>query len=281
MPQAKTTIQHEAIRQWVEQRGGTPAQVKSTGTAQKPGLLRIDYPGFKGEDTLEPIEWDTFFEAFEANELAFLYQDAPDSRFSKFIARDKMTEDSAEQDGADQEEEDEEAEEEGEEVEAAELDAIDLLESQHRDVELLFEQLREASGKRERKKLFDQLADNLAAHAKIEELLFYPAVCVDQTADQLHEAVNEHFEVKRVMAELMEIDVQDEEFATKLDELEQLVQHHVEEEENKLFVQVREEELVDLEQLATELEEEFAQLMKSHPHEQIPIELDGPAELPG
>lgn len=280
MPQAKTTIQHEAIRQWVEQRGGTPAQVKSTGSARKPGILRIDYPGFTGEDTLEPIEWDTFFEAFEANELAFLYQDAPDSRFSKFIARDKMTEDSAAQIEAGQEEEQEEDEDEEDEVEAAEVDAIDLLESQHRDVELLFEQLREATGKRERKKLFDQLADNLAAHAKIEELLFYPAVCADQTADQLHEAVNEHFEVKRVMAELMEIDVQDEEFTTKLDELEQLVQRHVEQEENKLFVQVREEELIDLEQLATELEEEFAQLMKTHPHKQVPIELDGPAELP-
>lgn len=275
MSRAKTTIHHETIRQWAEERGGTPAQVKSTGTQQQPGVLRIDYPGFTGEDTLEPIEWDTFFEAFEANELAFLYQDDPDSRFSKFIARDKMREDSAAESEADQEE----AEEEGE-AEARELDAIELLESQHRDVELLFEQLREASGKRERKQLFIQLADNLAAHAKIEEQLFYPAVCADQTADQLHEAVDDHFEVKRVMAELMEMDVEDEQFATRLEELERLVERHVEHEENKLFVQVREQELVDLEELATQLQEEFAELMESQPHEQVPAELDAPAELP-
>jgi hypothetical protein len=296
MPSAKTTIDHETIQQWVEERGGTPAYVKNTGTREEPGVLRIDYPGFKGEDSLESLEWETFFEAFEAKELAFLYQEAPDSRFSKFIARDKMREDSAAESEADQEdeeaEEDEEEEveveaeaeaeevEEVEEVEEQELDAIELLESQHRDVELLFEQLRESEDKRERRQLFVQLADNLAAHAKIEELLFYPAVCADETADQLHEAVDEHLDVKRVTAELMEMDVDDELFTDKLEELEQLVTHHVEEEETRLFVQVREQELVDLEELAAQLEQEFNQLMQSQPRKQIPTELDGPAELP-
>lgn len=277
MPSAKTTTDHQTIQQWVEERGGAPARVKSTGTKRKPGILRIDYPGFTGEDSLEPLEWETFFEAFETNELAFLYQDDPDSRFSKFIARDKMREDSAAESQADQEDQ-EQAEEP--EAEAQEPDAIDLLERQHRDVELLFEQLRETSDKRERTRLFGQLADNLAAHAKIEELLFYPAVCADETAEQLHEAVDEHFDVKRVTAELMEMDVEDELFTSKLDELEQLVQHHVQEEETRLFVQVREQELVDLEELATQLEEEFDQLMQNEPRKQIPTELDSPAELP-
>jgi hypothetical protein len=277
MPSAKTTIDHETIQQWVEERGGTPAYVKNTGTQEEPGILRIDYPGFKGEDSLESLEWETFFEAFEAKELAFLYQEAPDSRFSKFIARDKMREDSAAESEADQEVEEED---EAEEAEAQELDAIELLESQHRDVELLFEQLRESEDKRERRQLFVQLADNLAAHAKIEELLFYPAVCADETADQLHEAVDEHLDVKRVTAELMEMDVDDELFTDKLEELEQLVAHHVEEEETRLFVQVREQELVDLEELAAQLEQEFNQLMQSQPRKQIPTELDGPAELP-
>jgi hypothetical protein len=277
MPSAKTTIDHETIQQWVEERGGTPAYVKNTGTQEEPGILRIDYPGFKGEDSLESLEWETFFEAFEAKELAFLYQEAPDSRFSKFIARDKMREDSAAESEADQEVEEED---EAEEAEEQELDAIELLESQHRDVELLFEQLRESEDKRERRQLFVQLADNLAAHAKIEELLFYPAVCADETADQLHEAVDEHLDVKRVTAELMEMDVDDELFTDKLEELEQLVAHHVEEEETRLFVQVREQELVDLEELAAQLEQEFNQLMQSQPRKQIPTELDGPAELP-
>jgi hypothetical protein len=93
--EAQVTTDHEEIRRWVEARGGQPAQVKGT---QRRGsaLLRIDYPGFSGEDTLEPIEWDEFFEIFDENNLAFLYQektaDGGQSRFSKFINRDENSE---------------------------------------------------------------------------------------------------------------------------------------------------------------------------------------------
>ena len=55
------------------------------------GILRIDYPGYSGEERLEAITWDEFFKGFEENELAFLYQDETksggESRFSKLIDR--------------------------------------------------------------------------------------------------------------------------------------------------------------------------------------------------
>ena len=86
MPSAKSTTDHDTIRRWVEQRGGHPAHVKKTGRRRDPGVLRIDYPGFSGEDTLEPIEWDEFFSAFDKNKLAFLYQGGR-SRFSKLVDR--------------------------------------------------------------------------------------------------------------------------------------------------------------------------------------------------
>jgi hypothetical protein len=93
---SKVTTNHEEIRQWVEERGGRPASVKGTEKGRGTGLLRIDYPGFSGEDTLEPITWEEFFEAFDANKLAFLYQeetkDGGKSRFSKLIDRDSATE---------------------------------------------------------------------------------------------------------------------------------------------------------------------------------------------
>ena len=88
--EAKTTTNHEEIQKWVEARGGRPAIVKGT---EKRGsaLLRIDYPGYSGEETLETIEWDEFFEIFDENKLAFLYQDetadGSQSRFSKFVER--------------------------------------------------------------------------------------------------------------------------------------------------------------------------------------------------
>ena len=90
--ESKTTTNHHEIRNWVEERGGNPARVKGTEKGSSIGLLRIDYPGFSGEDTLEPITWDEFFVAFDENNLAFLYQDetseGKESRFSKLINRD-------------------------------------------------------------------------------------------------------------------------------------------------------------------------------------------------
>src|ERR1051326_5846226 len=91
--EAKVTTDHDEIREWVEERGGHPARVKGTEKGESTGVLRIDYPGFSGEQRLEEITWDEFFEAFEENNLAFLYQentkDGKQSRFSKLVDRDK------------------------------------------------------------------------------------------------------------------------------------------------------------------------------------------------
>jgi len=87
MAEARTTTDHNEIRRWVEERGGFPASVKGTGDGNDPGLLRIDYPGFSGEEKLQKISWEEFFAKFDSENLAFLYQDEPDSRFSKLIDR--------------------------------------------------------------------------------------------------------------------------------------------------------------------------------------------------
>lgn len=89
---AGATTDHEFIRQWVEERGGTPACVRGTGDPGDIGLLRIDFPGYSGEQSLQPISWDEFFEKFEEKKLAFLHQDrtagGETSRFFKLVSRD-------------------------------------------------------------------------------------------------------------------------------------------------------------------------------------------------
>ncbi|HEX8523374.1 MAG TPA: hypothetical protein VF669_14060 [Tepidisphaeraceae bacterium] len=87
MASSETTTDHEEIRKWVEERGGHPACVRGTGDSEDVGLLRIDYPGYSGEDKLQEITWEEFFEKFEESKLAFLYQDEKDSRFSKLVKR--------------------------------------------------------------------------------------------------------------------------------------------------------------------------------------------------
>ncbi|MDQ3946471.1 MAG: bifunctional DNA primase/polymerase [Actinomycetota bacterium] len=90
--ETRTTTDHEEIRRWVEEHGGRPAGVRGTGDADDPGILRIDFPGGTGQDQLEHTTWDEWFEKFDENNLAFLYQtekaSGEDSTFFKLVKRD-------------------------------------------------------------------------------------------------------------------------------------------------------------------------------------------------
>src|SRR5699024_2712383 len=66
---------HDEIRQWAEERGGTPACVRGTGNRGDIGMLRLDFPGFTGAQSLQPISWDDWFEKFDERGLALIVQD--------------------------------------------------------------------------------------------------------------------------------------------------------------------------------------------------------------
>jgi len=88
---AQKTTDHEQIKKWVEKRGGRPASAPGTGGQDDAGILRIDFPGV-GDEDLEHLEWDAFFQKFEEAKLAFLYQektaDGSLSRFNRFVDRE-------------------------------------------------------------------------------------------------------------------------------------------------------------------------------------------------
>ena len=90
---SKTTTDHNTIRKWAEERGGRPARVKRTGGGDDPGVLRIDFPGYSGKDSLEHISWEEFFEKFDASRLALLYQEetagGERSNFNKLVSREQ------------------------------------------------------------------------------------------------------------------------------------------------------------------------------------------------
>lgn len=58
--ESHTTTDHQTIQRWVEERGGRPASVKQTGNHQNAGILRIDFPGYGDDASLEPISWEVF-----------------------------------------------------------------------------------------------------------------------------------------------------------------------------------------------------------------------------
>lgn len=86
MSSSNTTTNHDEIREWVEERDGRPAIVRTKGEG---GVLRIDFG--EPESNLEEIEWEEFFRVFDESDLAFLYQDetsaGKESRFNKFVQR--------------------------------------------------------------------------------------------------------------------------------------------------------------------------------------------------
>ncbi len=92
MTTGKVTTDHDTIQRWIERRGGKPARVRSTSDRGGGGPLRVDFPDRSGEDHLEAISWESFFETFDKRNLAFLYQDETadgyESRFSRFVERE-------------------------------------------------------------------------------------------------------------------------------------------------------------------------------------------------
>jgi hypothetical protein len=94
--QSKSTTDHDEIRQWAEARGGRPAVVKSTrGKGDDTGILRIDFPGYSGSGSLEEISWEEFFEKFDREKLALVYQESTargqKSNFNKIVSRETLT----------------------------------------------------------------------------------------------------------------------------------------------------------------------------------------------
>jgi len=91
---SQTTTDHEQIRRWAEERNAKPACVRGTGGKKDVGLLRLDFPGYTGEDKLEHISWDDWFEKFDERGLALIYQeetaDGERSNFNKLISRENQ-----------------------------------------------------------------------------------------------------------------------------------------------------------------------------------------------
>ena len=89
MASSRPLTDHDEIRKWAEARKGKPAAVKGTGAKGDIGMIRLDFPGYTGADKLEEISWDDFFEKFDAEKLAFLYQE--ESNFNKLVSREPAT----------------------------------------------------------------------------------------------------------------------------------------------------------------------------------------------
>lgn len=125
------------------------------------------------------------------------------------------------------------------------MDAITLLKNDHKTVEQLFKRFEDAGDRAyvEKRRVVDQIIEELSRHAAIEEQLFYPAAraVVDDVEDVALESIEEHHIVKWELSELEKLDPRDERFDAKVAVLIENVRHHVEEEEGDFFPKVRDQ----------------------------------------
>ena len=115
------------------------------------------------------------------------------------------------------------------------MDAIDLLRRQHHEMEQALAHVLKAEDPPAKKQRFAAIADLLTVHIASEEEVFYPAVKAARTEDVLLESLEEHLSLKRLLADLIDLDPTEQTFDPKFKVLKEQAEHHHKEEEEHLF----------------------------------------------
>jgi hemerythrin superfamily protein len=117
-------------------------------------------------------------------------------------------------------------------------DALALLKADHRLVHDLFTQYASAGDISTKQMIAEQVFTALEMHAQLEENIFYPAyeTMTGKNGTQLvADSRLAHEHVKELLIELQGIDLDEEEFEAKFQELMHTVEQHVAQEEDEMF----------------------------------------------
>ena len=263
---AKSTRNHAVIRRWAEDRGGWPASVRGTSRKQDPaGLLRIDFPGYRGEQRLRKISWDDFFRKFDESNLAFLYQESTGtgriSRFNKFVEAQSVSSKPIWNLGQQKQPA------KGKHA----MNIFDIIVHDHENVKTIIQKLLTSTTRagKTREQQFMKLRDELSQHMFAEEQLFYPFL-MDHADDRepVHEALEEHRSARIVLSDVESTPVEDESWHPKLKVLHEQIDHHIQEEESDIFELAH--EFID-EDMAQDLGQKFQGLKKEARAEKMEI----------
>jgi len=144
--------------------------------------------------------------------------------------------------------------------------ALELLMSDHRKVEDLFEQFDQEKDSDEgtRREIAQQICAELTIHAQVEEELFYPWLreqLEDDDMEMVEEAQVEHNTAKDLIAQIEGATDIDEVYNAKVKVLSEYIKHHVQEEENEIFPEVRDQQ-EELDELGQEMSARKGELME-------------------
>jgi len=148
------------------------------------------------------------------------------------------------------------------------MDAIALLKHDHDGMKQLLKELTGTSDENpeKRRTLIARISKELMAHEAIEEEIFYPAfkeaVSKEKDKDMYHEAVAEHRVADYELGKLENEDPASEAFAGMATVLQELIEHHIKDEETEMFPSAKKALGDQLEPLGVAMEERKRQLLE-------------------
>lgn len=130
------------------------------------------------------------------------------------------------------------------------MDVTKILEKDHRLVEDLLSKIDKAEGD-ERMPLLEELATNLHAHMELEEQVVYPAMEPVTGKEEVEEGNTEHELARKALADVQSLAPDEPGFGAAFDVLKAGIDHHVKDEEEEVFPELRKDGERVLEDMAT------------------------------
>ncbi|MDX2098616.1 MAG: hemerythrin domain-containing protein [Leptolyngbyaceae cyanobacterium bins.59] len=119
-------------------------------------------------------------------------------------------------------------------------DILSLIKADHQKVQSIFHEMENMDDMAMLYEHFNLLYKEINLHAEAEELVFYPAMRdFEETEDFIEEAEEEHEEAEIMLEEIRTMEPGDPEFKQKLQELQEAMMHHIQEEEGEIFEAVK------------------------------------------
>ena len=113
---------------------------------------------------------------------------------------------------------------------------VQVLQTEHRQVEALLEQLAAERNETEANELVKQIKRELMAHSTAEDRVVYATIEQNEDmAEDIEHARDEHAGIDEALMNVAEASPGDADFKDKVEELTRCVQHHVKEEENEIL----------------------------------------------
>ncbi len=157
-------------------------------------------------------------------------------------------------------------------------DVVELLSADHREFDRIFRELEQLVGQtgpealRRKRELVDEVTIGLVKHSVAEETQVYPRVEKQVDKEQAEHAKHEHAEAEETMKRLERMDADDPGFDGAVADLIREIRHHVQEEESRMFTELRSsfsrDELVHM----AEKVEGVKKIAPTRPHPMTPNE---------